>query len=100
MDGRERIVQLLDAVVSRARALLDGGGVPPDEMSNALMFYVLADHLLSATRVPDQPLSPATLAGGLRQLKARCSGPLADQRQPIEAALTEAENVDWDYRTA
>lgn len=100
MDGRERVAELLDAVTSRARALLDGGGVPAEEVSNAMMFYVLADHLLSAARDPDRPLHPAALAGGLRQLRARCSGALADQRQPVEAALEEAENVDWDYRTA
>ena len=100
MDGRERIAKLLDAVVGQARALLDRGGLPPDEASNAMMFYVLADHLLSATRDAAQPLHPAALAGGLRQLKARCSGALADQRPQVEAALEEAENVDWDYRTA
>jgi hypothetical protein len=100
MDGRERIAELLDTVVSRARALLDGGGVPPAEASNAMMFYVLADHLLSATRAADQPLNPATLAGGLRQLQARCSGTLADQRPRIQDALDEAENVDWEFRTA
>lgn len=100
MDGRQRIAEVLGAVVTEARALLDAGGVPPDEMSNALMFYVLADHLLSATLAPDRPMNPATLAGGLRQLEARCHGALAGQRQRVEIALDEAENVDWDYRTA
>jgi hypothetical protein len=100
MNGRERIAELLEPVVGRARALLDGGGIPPDEASNAMMFYVLADHLLSAARAADQPLNPATVAGGLRQLQARCAGTLADQRPRIQAALDEAESVDWDYRTA
>lgn len=100
MDGRERIAGVLDGVVSRARALLDGGGVPPEEASNAMMFYVLADHLLSAARDGERPVNPAALAGGLRQLIARCSGTLADQQQWVQAALEEAENVDWDYRTA
>ncbi len=100
MDGRERIAELLDAVEGRARALLDGGAIPPDEGSNVMMLYVLADHLLSATRDAQQPMNPAALAGGLRQLKARCWGTLADQLQRVDAALDEAENVDWDYRTA
>ncbi len=99
MDGRQRIAEVLRAVVTEARALLDAGGVPPDEMSNAMMFYVLADHLLSATLAAER-LNPATLAGGLRQLKARCRGALAGLRQRVEVALDEAENVDWDYRTA
>ena len=100
MNGRERIAQLLDAIVGRARALLDGGGLPPEEASNVMMFYVLAHHLLSATRAADQPLNPAALVGGLRQLQARCAGTLADQRSPIQEAMDEAESVDWDYRTA
>jgi len=100
MDGRKRIAGLLEAVVGRARALLDGGDVPPAEAANAMMFYVLAHHLLSATRAADQPLNPTTLAGGLRQLHARCTGALADQRPGVQRALDEAENVDWDFRTA
>lgn len=100
MDGRERIAEILAVVVTEARALLDAGGIPPEEMSNALMFYVLADHLLSATLAADRRLNPAALAGGLRQLRARCHGPLVGQRQRVETALSEAENVDWDYRTA
>lgn len=100
MDGRERIAELLDAVVGRARALLDGGGLAAGEISNAMMFYVLGDHLLSATRDTAQPMNPVALAGGLRQLKARCSGALTDQGPRVEAALDEAETVDWDYRTA
>jgi hypothetical protein len=100
MDGRERIAELLDAVVTRARVLLDGGGIPPAEASNAMMFYVLADHLLSTAKAADQPMNPAALAGGLRQLQARCAGALADQRSRIQDALDEAENVDWEFRIA
>jgi hypothetical protein len=100
MDGRERITELLAGVVAEVRAALDAGGTPPEETSNAMMFYVLADHLLSVARTPEAALSPAALAGGLRQLKARCHDSLAPLRGPVAEALSEAENLDWDYRTA
>ncbi len=100
MSGRQRITELLTELVAEVRAGLDAGHTPRDEVTNAMMFYVLADHLLSATRAPDWPVSPAALAGGLRQLKARCTGSLAGLREQVELALSEAENLDWDYRTA
>ncbi len=100
MSGRQRITDLLTELVAQVRAGLDAGSVPQEEVSNAMMFYVLADHLLSATRGQDWPMSPAALAGGLRQLKARCHGSLCDLSGRVERALEEAENLDWDYRTA
>ncbi len=100
MDGRERISAMLAEVVAEVRSALDAGRTPAEEVSNAMMFYVLADHLLSAVNAPDRPLSPAVLAGGLRQLAARCHGSLGGLRERVEIALGEAENLDWDYRTA
>lgn len=100
MSGRQRISDLLTEMVAEVRAGLDTGRTPQEEVSNAMMFYVLADHLLSATRAPDWPVGPAALAGGLRQLRARCSGSLAGLRERVDLALGEAENLDWDYRTA
>ncbi len=100
MDGRQRIAEVLTVIVAEVRTALDAGSTPPGEVSNAMMFYVLADHLLSATLAFDRPMNPSALAGGLRQLEARCHGSLASQRPRVEAALNEAENVDWDYRTA
>ena len=91
MHGRERIAELLDAVVGRARGMLDAGRLPPDEAPNVMMFYVLADHLRSASRDAAQPMHLASLAGGLRQLQARCSGTLADQRARVEALYLAAD---------
>ena len=65
MDGRERISKLLDAVVGRARGMLDGDRLPPEEVSNVMRFYVLADHLLAAARDSAQPMHATALAGGL-----------------------------------
>jgi hypothetical protein len=100
MDGRERIAEALTTAVTEVRAGLDAGRTPADEVSNAMMFYVLADHLLGAVTSPDRPMSPAALAGGLRQLREHCRGPLACLRAQVDRALEEAENLDWDYRTA
>ena len=100
MDGRERIAHALTAAVVEVRAALDAGRTPPDEVSNAMMFYVLADHLLGAVRSPDRPMSPSALAGGLRQLRERCRGSLDCLRTDVDRALEEAENLDWDFRTA
>jgi len=100
MDGRERIAEALTTAVNEVRAGLDAGRTPPEEVSNAMMFYVLADHLLGAVSSADRPMSPSALAGGLRQLRERCRGSLKGLRTHVERALEEAENLDWDYRTA
>jgi hypothetical protein len=100
MDGRERIAELLTNLVSDVRAGLDSGHTPAGEASNAMMFYVLADHLLGALNTPDRPMTPWALAGGLRQLQERCRGSLDCLRAPVAKAVEEAENLDWDYRTA
>jgi hypothetical protein len=100
MDGRERIIDALTSAVDEVRAGLDAGRTPPDELSNAMMFYVLADHLLGAVSSPDRPIGPAALAGGLRQLRERCRGSLEGLRTRVDKALEEAETLDWDYRTA
>jgi hypothetical protein len=100
MDGRERMIDALMAAVNEVRAGLDAGRTPADEVSNAMMFYVLADHLLGGVNSPDRPVSPVALAGGLRQLRERCHGSLDGLRTRVEGALEEAENLDWDYRVA
>lgn len=100
MDGRERIAEALTTAVNQARAGLDAGRTPPEEVSNAMMFYVLADHLLGAVSSPDRPLSPSALVGGLRQLRERCRGSLEGLQTQVDRALEEADTLDWDYRTA
>ncbi len=100
MGARQRIADALTAAVTEVRAGLDAGRTPADERPNAMMFYVLADHLLVAVTSADRPMSPAALAGGLRQLRERCRGSLDALRTHVDRALEEAENLDWDYRTA
>lgn len=100
MGARQRITDALTAAVTEVRTGLDGGRTPASEVSNAMMFYVLADHLLGAVSSSDRAMSPATLVGGLRQLRERCHGSLAGLRAYVDRALEEAENLDWDYRTA
>ena len=100
MSGREAIAELLADVVSEVRAQLDAGCAVPGERDNLLGSYVLASHLWSAMAARDQALAPARIAGGLRQLLARCYGSLAPCRPRVEAALAEAESLDWEFRTA
>ncbi len=100
MSGRQGVADMLAAVVSEVRGLLDGGRVPPEEHGNLLGSYVLASHLWNAVASSDQGLAPARMVGGLRQLLARCHGTLAACRPPVEAALAEAESLDWEFRTA
>ncbi len=100
MGARQRIAEALTTAVTECRAALDAGRTPADERPNAMMFYVLADHLLVAVTSPDRPMSPAALVGGLRQLRERCQGSMESLRAQVDRALEEAENLDWDYRTA
>ena len=100
MSGRQGIAQMLAEVVSEMRGLLDDEMVPPEERGNLLAAYVLASHLWGVVAAYDQTLSPARVAGGLQQLLARCGGRLAVCRPEVEAALAEAETLDWEFRTA
>ena len=100
MSVRQRIADMLGEVVSQMRALLDRGDVPLKGGANLLGAYILASHLWSCAVSGDQALAPARIAGGLKPLLVRCSGPLAACRPRVEAALTEAETLDWEFRTA
>ena len=100
MSVRQRIADMLGEVVSQMRALLDRDDVPLEERANLLGAYILASHLWSCAVSGDQALAPARIAGGLKQLLVRCRGPLAACRPRVEAALTEAETLDWEFRTA
>lgn len=100
MGGREHIAELIGAVVTDVRVLLDAERTPQDQRPNVMMFYVLAGHLWGAALSSELPVRPAIMAGGLRQLQARCHGVLARFSPRIDAALREAEILDWDYRTA
>jgi len=100
VSGRQSIADMLGEVVSQMRAALDGDDVPLEERANLLGAYILAAHLWSCTAPGEQMLVPARLAGGLKQLLLRCRGPLVACRPRVEAALLEAETLDWDFRTA
>jgi hypothetical protein len=100
VSGRQSIADILGEVVSQMRALLDRDDVPLEERGNLLGGYVLASHLWNCMASTDQVLVPARVAGGLKQLLVRCRGPLMTCRPLVEAALVEAETLDWEFRTA
>jgi hypothetical protein len=100
VSGRQGIADILAEVVSEMRAQLDGDELPPEERGNLLGSYVLASHLWNSVTARDQALAPGRVAGGLQQLLAHCQGPLSGCRPLVEAALTEAETLDWEFRTA
>ena len=100
MIGRQGIAHILAGVVSEMRGLLDDETAPPEERRNLLGSYILANHLWGVMASSDQIIAPSRVAGGLRQLLARCEGRLACYRPRVAAALAETETLDWEFRTA
>ena len=88
---RENVQMLIGGVVTTIREQVADGAFDDDDVPKVVAFHDANEEFWRATMTTNPPMAPAAMIVGLRELLARCVGPLADFHIQLERALNQAE---------